>query len=286
VSGDGHHASRPSSRSLDARRRRGPVPRARGRASRRAPGGRTDPRSAGRTPIRPHYPENAMRLAITRAIAMSSASRVSRDPGSSVPNAITMSSGSAISSTWTVSGPPSRASPMAGSRALPDDHRGARTPRRRGERPTGPRERAPGRSACPRGRNARPSGGSTVQLDPLGLEEASIRPGPLREERVETVRPRRRSNRGGLPSPRRQRATRRTLRSPPPSSRSPRAPAPSGSPSRGCAGASRGRTPDGEAGRSLLTTTSSQARNISGYLSGLSSPSVTEQIMAGRPHRP
>ena len=159
---------------------------------------------------------------------------------------------------------------------------GARTPRPRGGRPSAPAASRPAPAAARRARSARPSGGTAARAA-RPRRRRTARPASVRSaSSSSTSRPRRQppSRRRGLPRGHPREPVAEAVhalagaRAGPRSSRRP------GSPTRGWPAAGPGRSPGAGSRSILFTTTSSQVRNMSGYLSGLSSPSVTEHTIA------
>ena len=267
-----------------ARRTRARAPTARGRASRPAPGGRTGPRSAARTPTR-------RRPARTRSSGSRARGRARpRAPPRRRPRRRRTRSrcrrARASSASCAASSPPSPARPIAGSARLPTitGWTNSTATWRASERAAGERPNATSRpprakrSAIRWHRRASRSASSVEELA-VGLRcaaraaPAGARPGIAGERPPRSCgRPRSRvgeraashSRHASTPSPVRALTSIRST---------------SGwTWSMLYRSASRSKSRCGS--RSiLLTSTSSQARNISGYFSGLSSPSVTEQTI-------
>ena len=159
---------------------------------------------------------------------------------------------------------------------------GARTRPRRGARPSAP-------PACAPSASSRPPRGEALghpvaePRDPLGLgrEERARSPACARRAGVvDGARARSRSRRGAAPAPGSRASQSRNASTPSPVRALTSMPlARPGAPRRGWR-RNRSRSKSRCGSRSiLLISTSSQARNISGYLSGLSSPSVTEETI-------
>ncbi len=264
-----------------ARRTRARAPRARDTASRPAPGARGDRSPAARAPTRP--PPARMRSSSIhdRGRPQSRGPPLPRPCRRRTRSRCRRAVRAAAPALPTPRRPRSARSPAAPAcRRSP----GARTRPRRGARPSVPPASARTRPAGRRGRTARPSGGTdgpaaesparTMPRWPRSAARASPRasacprarprrsperPSPgARHERHKPVAP------ASTPSPVRALTSIRGT--------------PGWTWSRWYVNLSRSKSRCGS--RSiLLTITSSQARNISGYLSGLSSPSVTDETI-------
>ena len=260
-----------------ARRTRAPAPTARGRGSRPAPA-RTNGSSAGGSNS---HSAPRVREGDREAAALPREPQRLRNLRRPAPKAIAMSSGSAIRSTWASSGPPSCASPIAGSARLPTitGCTNSTATWRTSERAAGEPPNATSRP--PRAKRSAIRWHSRAM--PLGLL--------LEEPRVRVACAARAAPRcAGCVARARSRAS-RGRRGPLGRARQPLTPLldalagaradqhasrrPGFTFSRLWRKRSRSKSRWGSRS-TLLTRTSSQVRNISGYLSGLSSPSVTD----------
>ena len=268
-------ASRPSSRPRWSKNTC-TAPRARGRGSRPAPGATNGSSSAARRPTRrPRLANASVRQPRPRAAA--SARRRPR-----APKAITHVVGPGQQLHLAVERAAVAGEPERGQRALADDHRvdelhgdvarvrprlraSARAPpagrRARSAPPSGGRA---GRSAPPR-RAKKRSSASPRSLEQLGARARRVGDAPRSRAPRPPAAATPAASRGTRRRPRRCAALTSIVLDPgvAPASRLSR---------------KRSRSKSRCGSRSiLLTTTSSQVRNISGYLSGLSSPSATER---------
>ena len=255
-----------------ARRRRARAPRARGRASRPAPGATNGSRVGGRELHSPDAPNAIVRQPRPRRRDAAGLAAILAGP-----NAIAMSSARRAAPRVRSASP----QPERRQRALADDHRV---------------DELDGDVARvrPRGRDA-PSASSR----PPRAKRSAIRwhsapaARPRREEALAGA-PRRapetEPSAGDAPLTRRRpaaaaRATRATPSTPRRSARSPACARRPDAPRRGGEEACRCRSPRAASRSILLMSTSSHARNMSGYFSGLSSPSVTETPSPAHPRR-
>ena len=205
-----------------ARRRRAPAPRARGRASRPAPGGRTGPRWAARTPTRRRRARRRSSGSRARARAPSAAAT---SPPSSGPEGDRDVVGLARAARPAARAPPpSPASPIAGSARLPTitGWTNSTATWRTSERAAGDSPNATSRP--PRAKRSAIRWHRRASRSASALEEGAIGLGPLGQRLVEpaaqTCQRRRRSltrgpPRGATPAP----ASRATRRSPRPCAR-------------------------------------------------------------------
>ena len=267
-----------------ARRTRARAPRARGRASRPAPGARTGRRSAARAPTRRRAARR--RPSGSRARARAPAPRRARPVAGLAEGDHDVVGLGDRGRARRRAGRTRRSARWPAARACPRSP-GARTRRRRGARPSAPAPSRPTATSRPSRakRSAMRWHSRAIRAPPRRRRAPRWPRGALGQPALDALAHGAGRGRGGHTAAPERAATssdshvRQRVDALAGARADEHRARRRGARRRGCAGSARGR-PRGAACRSsLLTSTRSQVRNMSGYFSGLSSPSVTEETI-------